>query len=129
MLMTAMMMNTLAGVSGVRVWGIPGMGDHGGDRNAAAITTTMSRRADRFQPPLGKWQCTSWQRGCIPLAATGGRQRRERATPTTAATINTLTGVSGVCVEQIPVKGDGENCRATVTMMMMSRRVDHIPPH
>ena len=46
-----------------------------------------------------------------------------------AATTNTLTGVSGVCVEQIPVKGDGENCRATVTMMMMSRRVDHIPPH
>ncbi len=40
---------------------------------------------------------------------TCGWQRRERATPTTATatTMNTLTGVSGVCIGQIPGTGNG----------------------
>ena len=47
---TALMMNTLTSVSGVRVRWILGMGD-GGDCGVMMTTTMTSRRADRIPPP------------------------------------------------------------------------------
>ena len=74
---TALMMNTSTGVSGVRVWQIPGMGN-GRDCGVTATTAMASWRADRIPPPRRRWRCASWWRGCVPPAATGSRQRRER---------------------------------------------------
>ena len=48
--MTALMMNTSTGVSGGRVWRIPGMGD-GRNSGVTATTTTTSRRVDRIPTP------------------------------------------------------------------------------
>jgi hypothetical protein len=124
----ALMMNASTGVSGVRVWRIPGMGD--GEDCGMTVTTRMtSRRADRIPPPRRRRRRVSWQRGCVPLAATGSGQRRERVTSTTAATTNTSAGVSGVCIGRIPGMGDGKESGATVTTMTTSKRADRIPPH
>ena len=127
-LMMTLMMNMWTGVSKVRVWRIPGMGD-GGDCSVTATTTMTSRRADHIPPPHRQRQRTSWRRGCVPPATTGSGQRRERATSITAAATNTLTGVSGVRIGRIPGMGDGGDCGATVTTMTTSRRGDCIPPH
>ena len=123
----ALMMNMPTGMSGVRVWWIPGMGD-GGDYCVTATAMMTSRRADRIPPPRRRRQLASWRRGCVPPATTGSRQRRERATLTMTATTNTLTGVSGVRIGWIPGMGNGGDHGATVTTMTTSRRVDCIPP-
>ena len=47
---TTLMMITLTGVSGIRIWRIPGMGN-GGDCGVTVTTTMTKRRADRI-PPL-----------------------------------------------------------------------------
>ena len=52
-------------------------------------------RAFVMRPPSASyWGQISWRRGSVLPAATGGRQRRKRATSMTAATTNTSTGVS-----------------------------------
>ena len=52
----------------------------------------------------------------------------KRATLTMTATTNTSTGVSGVRIGWLPGMDDGGDRGATVTIMMMLRRVDRIPP-
>ena len=49
---------------------------------------------------------------------TGGGQRGERATLTTALMMNTSTGVSRVQVWQIPGMGNGGDCGMMVTTTM-----------
>jgi hypothetical protein len=83
---------------------------------------------DRTPPPHGQWQRMSWRIGCVPPAATSGRQRRERATSTMTVTTDTSTGVSGVRVGRILGMGDGGDRGTTVTMRTTSRRADIIPP-
>jgi hypothetical protein len=114
------------------VWG-PRLVDFGNGRwwrlRRDGDNDMTSRRADRIPPPRRRRQRASWRRGCIPLATTGSRQRRQRATLTMAATTNMLTGMSGVCIRRMSGMGDGEDRSATVTMMTASKRADRIPPH
>ncbi len=53
---------------------------------------------------------------------TGGGQRGERATSTTALMMNTSTGVCGVYVWRIPGMGDGRDYGVTATTTITSRK-------
>ena len=126
MSMAAATANTLTGVSGVCLGQILGTGI-GGVHDVMAATTTRMRRVDHI-PTRGGRRHTSWRQDCVPLAATGGRQRKERAMFMTVATRNMLMGVSGVRIGCIPEIGDGRNSSTTATMTTMMRRADCIPP-
>ena len=113
-LMVAAMTNTSTDVSGVHVGQIPKMGD-GRVHGAIVTMRTRTRR-------------TATRELAARLRSAGGGQRRKRATSTVAATMNTLMGMSGVCIGWILGIGNSRACIVMATMTTMTTSVDCIPP-